>query len=267
MTDFPLTLGISPCPNDTFIFEEWITGRVAEVPSPAQVRFEDVQTLNELVLQAALPLAKISCGTWPLVQQHYELLPCGGAMGYGCGPLLLSHTLSDPDSEEIWLPGPQTTATLLFRYWAARQKRMYQERYARFDLLYHNLCQRSIHQAVVIHEHRFTWQQDGLLLQQDLGAFWEQMTGSPIPLGVIVLHRDYHHWRDLVIRAIQQSLQQAWNRPDQVTPFIRKHAQIDSDEVIRSHIETFVNDFSLNMSDAGVRALKTLEQVLQEQSS
>jgi 1,4-dihydroxy-6-naphthoate synthase len=244
-------LGISTCPNDTFIYQNLIEGKV-ETPCPFSVVYADVQTLNERVLQGSLDVAKVSAAVFPLVKDKYSLLKSGGALGYGCGPLLLS-SKSDSFCEEetVYLPGKNTTAAALFNFY----KRHSKISYMRFDDLYRSLCEKKIAQGVTIHEHRFTWQRDGLHLIADLGAFWEQELKAPIPLGCTVVKKDLgDEFAKEIDLCIQKSLKLAWERKEPVTDFIRKLAQIDDDEVILQHIKMFVNDYSLDYGKDGERA-------------
>ena len=255
-----LSLGISTCPNDTFIYEALLQG-LENSPFEWKVTFADVQTLNEMVLRGELDVAKISAQVYPQIAETYRCLGCGGAIGYGCGPLLLS-SQSDTFNPELptTLPGANTTAALLFKFWYAHHfKNAPKLEYALFDEVYRGLLAKGVPQGVTIHEHRFTWKRDGLHLLQDLGAFWEQETGSPIPLGIAVAKKELGYATiESVEKEIRHSLQIARQRHDPVTPFIVEKAQIDDDDVIKSHIAMFVNDFSENVGEAGFRALENL---------
>ena len=255
-----LSLGISTCPNDTFIYEALIHG-LENSPFDWDVTYADVQTLNEMVLRGELDVAKISAQVYPSIRENYRCLGCGGAIGYGCGPLLLSSAAKSFDPElPTTLPGANTTAALLFKFWYAHKfKNTPKLEYALFNEVYEGLLSKNVSQGVTIHEHRFTWKRDGLHLLQDLGAFWEQETGSPIPLGIAVAKKGLGFSTiENVEREIRRSLQLARQRVNPVTPFIVEKAQIDDDEVIKSHIAMFVNDFSENVNEAGMRALECL---------
>jgi len=261
-----LSLGISTCPNDTFIYEALIRG-LENSPFEWDVHFADVQTLNEMIMRGELDVAKVSAQVYPKIRENYRCLGCGGAIGYGCGPLLLSSRSGTFDpAQQTLLPGEQTTAALLFRFWYAHEfgsksgsAHSPQVRYALFNEVYSSLLNKSAVQGVTIHEHRFTWKCDGLHMLQDLGAYWEDRTGSPIPLGIAVARRalSYELVRN-VEKEIRESLSQAKKRPELVTPFIREKAQISDEKVIESHIKMFVNDFSENVGEAGERALTSL---------
>lgn len=255
-----LSLGISTCPNDTYIYEALVAG-LKDSPFEWDVHFADVQTLNEMIMRGELDVAKVSAQVYPKIRKDYVCLGCGGAIGYGCGPLLLSSVSGafDPAQETV-LPGANTTAALLFRFWYGRKfGGAPQVRYALFNEVYSSLLDKSAAQGVTIHEHRFTWKRDGLHMLQDLGAYWEQETGSPIPLGIAVARRSlsYELVRN-VEKEIRGSLSVARKRSELVTPFIREKAQISDEKVIESHIKMFVNDFSESVGEAGERALACL---------
>jgi len=248
-----ISLGISTCPNDTFIYQNLIEGKV-KTPCPISVEYADVQTLNEKVLKGELDMAKVSCAVYPLVKDKYNILDSGGAMGYGCGPLLLSSFSEKFDPElPVYLPGKQTTAAALFNFWIQKTKphTPYPIPHTlKFDDLYRGLCEKKIKQGVVIHEHRFTWQRDGLHLIADLGAYWEQEMQAPIPLGCTVIKKDLgEELAKEMDLCVQKSLKLAWERKEPITDFIRKLAQINDDAVILQHIKMFVNEYSLNRGE------------------
>ena len=255
-----LSLGISTCPNDTYIYEALVAG-LKDSPFEWDVHFADVQTLNEMIMRGELDVAKVSAQVYPKIRKDYVCLGCGGAIGYGCGPLLLSSKSGSFDpAQETVLPGANTTAALLFRFWYGRKfGGSPQVRYALFNEVYSSLLDKSAAQGVTIHEHRFTWKRDGLHMLQDLGAYWEQETGSPIPLGIAVARRSlsYELVRN-VEKEIRESLSMARKRSELVTPFIREKAQISDEKVIESHIKMFVNDFSESVGEAGEKALACL---------
>jgi len=262
-----LKLGISTCPNDTFIYENLIQG-LPYSPFSWEVTYADVQTLNEMVLRGELDVAKVSCGVLPLVEKNYKVLSSGGAIGYGCGPLLLSSEADVFNPNQITqLPGKNTTAALLFRFWYEHEFSGFPllVSYDFFDQVYKNLCSGCISQGVVIHEHRFTWKKNHLRLIQDLGAYFELKTESPIPLGCTVTRQAFSD--DLTVsieKEIQKSIDLARSRKSLVTSFIKEKAQIEDDSVIEDHIRMFVTDFSYNMGKKGFEALKSLFSILKK---
>lgn len=255
-----LKLGISTCPNDTYIYENLLKG-LPHSPFEWEVSFGDVQTLNEKVLKGELDVAKVSCGVVPSILEHYTVLSSGGAIGYSCGPLLLSSSENSlVESSPVLLPGKNTTAALLFRFYSARKcKTLPPLEYALFDEVYRQIKSKKALQGVVIHEHRFTWKRDGLHLLADLGAYWETHVGFPIPLGCAVARREFSpDLIESIENEIRQSIKLAQNRKELVSPFIKKYAQIEEDSVIEAHIRTFVTDFSYSMGESGKNALKAL---------
>ncbi len=255
-----LSLGISTCPNDTYIYEALVHGLEGS-PFEWSVHFADVQTLNEMVRRGELDVAKVSAQVFPKIEDGYVCLSCGGAIGYGCGPLLLSSESErfNPQAS-VTLPGADTTAALLYKFWFSKtQQGARQVNYALFDQVYRSLRAREALQGVVIHEHRFTWKRDGLFLLQDLGAFWEENTGTPIPLGIAVAKRSLG--ADVISQVeeeIRRSLRVARSRTEMVTDFIDKKAQIEDPEVMKAHIQMFVNDFSENVGERGKASLDYL---------
>ena len=258
-----MKLGISTCPNDTFIFQNLIEGKV-KASCQISVEYADVQTLNEKVLAGVLDVAKISCAVYPLVKDKYRILDSGGAMGYGCGPLLLSSESENFNEEQpVCLPGKNTTAAALFYFWAKKKEYSPKISYMRFDELYSNLCSKNAAQGVTIHEHRFTWQRDGLHLIADLGAFWEQELNAPIPLGCVVAKRSLgEEFAKAMDVCIQESLRLAWEREQPVSDFVRRLAQIEDDEIILQHIKMFVNEYSMKRGVEGERAMLGFEQII-----
>lgn len=255
-----LSLGISTCPNDTYIYESLVKG-LENSPFEWDVHFADVQTLNEMVIAGKLDVAKVSAQIYPKVESDYFCLGCGGAIGYGCGPLLLSSSKDSFDQASATvLPGMNTTAALLFKFWFSKKFGDKPElQFALFNEVYEGLLSKKFVQGVTIHEHRFTWKRDGLFLLQDLGAFWEQETGSPIPLGIAVARKNLGAEVIAQVESeIRRSLSMARSRHELVTPFIDELAQISDKSVIEAHIRMFVNDFSQDVGERGRAALDFL---------
>ena len=263
-----LKIGISPCPNDTFIFHA-LLHRLIEVGSfEFEVVFADVQTLNERAQSGNFDIVKISYGNLWNVQDTYGLLYSGGAMGYGCGPLLLSSKSNNLDPDiPIGVPGENTTANALLRFWAEKERVAFIAEYAFFDELYLGLLKRNRMQSVVIHENRFTFEKDGLYLICDLGEYWEKKTGAPIPLGGIVIRRnlgqDVARQIDGLIR---QSVEFAWEHPEESELFIQEHAQETEKSVVASHIKLYVTNFSANLGNKGEVAIGRLQQLIAPES-
>ena len=253
----PLTIGFSPCPNDTFIFHALVSGRVAGAPPLAPPRLEDVETLNHWALEERLDITKLSFHALGHVLDKYVLLDAGAALGRGCGPLLVSTDSGRPVAEmkRIAVPGAYTTAAMLMRL-------CYPDAPAfetmRFERIMPAVAAGEVDAGVIIHESRFTYQTHGLRLVRDLGAWWEEEIGAPIPLGGIAVRRDLGaDTARAVERAIRESLEQAHRDPSAAAAYIKTHAQEIDDAVIAAHIDLYVNDFSLSLGPDGRRAVTT----------
>ena len=181
-----LTLGISPCPNDIYVFSGLLLGRVVAPGVSFAVDFQDVETLNARAQAGVIDVVKISYANYVYCRDKYDLLPCGGALGRGVGPLLLSNGGGWDLDAEVLVPGEFTTANFLLDFYAGRPLH---KRFLPFDSLYARLLQEPGAQGVVIHEKRFTYETDGLHLVQDLGDYWERETGFAIPLGAIAARK------------------------------------------------------------------------------
>lgn len=246
-----LTLGISPCPNDVFIFSGLLLGEVRAEGFMFRTQFEDVETLNGRAQRGELDIVKISYANYVRCADEYNLLPCGGALGRGVGPLLLSQGGAwDPDAE-VLIPGEFTTANFLLDFWAQRPLR---KRVLPFDALYEHLRHTPGAQGVVIHEKRFTYAQDGLTLLQDLGTHWEEQTGYAIPLGAIAARKSLN--ADALSDAIRRSLRWAYDHDAQAFTLCRKYAQDLNPDVIRAHIGLYVNEYSDALGPDGEAAVE-----------
>jgi 1,4-dihydroxy-6-naphthoate synthase len=259
-----LSLGFSPCPNDTFIFDALVNGKIDTKGLDFEVVLADVQTLNEWAISGRLDLSKISYGVLPKVLKEYVLLESGGALGRGVGPLLISPTLL-PENETdrmaaihqatIAIPGIDTTAHLLFSnaYPGALQKI-----FLRFDEI-ENWVLKGNGLGVIIHENRFTYAAKGLHKVTDLGSFWESSTGSPIPLGGIVGKRNLDSALLKQINGLlQKSVIYAFENYPLLPDYVKMHAQEMEETIMRQHIDLYVNDFSLDMGASGKNAIRTL---------
>jgi len=255
------SLGFSPCPNDTFIFDALVNKKIDTAGIEFDVFPEDVETLNQWALQGRLDISKISYGVLPLVLDRYRLLDAGGALGKGVGPLLISRTpiaLTAIDECTVAIPGRQTTAHLLFSL--AYPRAMHKE-FMVFSAIEEAVASGAVDCGVIIHENRFTYHQKGLVRLMDLGEYWEETTGAPIPLGGIVFRRDLDPGLANKINVlIRESLEYAFARLPQLPDFVRDHAQEMDETVMRQHIDLYVNDYSLSLGEAGGRAVQTLLQ-------
>ncbi len=260
-----LTLGFSPCPNDTYIFHALVHGLV---PSPGiafHERLEDVETLNALILAGELDVSKISYHLLGHVREQYCLLSAGGALGRGCGPLVVARpgtTLADLAGKPIAIPGRYTTACLLLRLFDPSLANLL---FVPFHEIMGMVERGAVAAGVIIHESRFTYREQGLVQLLDLGAWWEETTGCPIPLGGIVARRSLGvETIRTVGAAIRASLLHARNNPHVALPYIRDHAQEMDDEVCAAHIGLYVNDFSLDLAEEGRSAVTTLLRLAEE---
>jgi len=250
-----LSLAFSPCPNDTFIFHALVTGRLASVPPLAPPVLDDVETLNRWALEARMDVTKLSFHALGHVLDKYVLLDAGAALGRGCGPLLVCREPRPVgEMRAIAVPGAHTTAAMLMRL-------CYPEAppftVMRFDRIMPAVASGEIDAGVIIHESRFTYQRHGLVLARDLGAWWEDETGCPIPLGGIAARRTLASGlAHAVDEALGRSVRHALARPGDSRAYVKRHAQELDDAVIDEHIKLYVNDFSVSLGEEGRRAVR-----------
>jgi 1,4-dihydroxy-6-naphthoate synthase len=253
-------LGISPCPNDTFIFDALVNNLIDTGDLQFQVFHEDVQTLNEWALAGKLLVSKISYGVLPSVLDHYNLLASGGALGMGVGPLLIaaksSVTKSTLQGLRIAIPGENTTAHLLFQF---AHPELVQKVFLPFHEIENAILTGEVDAGVIIHENRFTYIQKGLHLVSDLGDFWEKETNCPIPLGGIIVHKSLPiQTQEQIHSLIQRSLRFATGRLPQLSPYIESWAQEMEPAIMRKHIDLYVNQYSVTLGENGMRAVQML---------
>jgi len=253
-----LTIGYSPCPNDTFIFYALAHNRVPlEGISFAPPLLEDVETLNLWAMQKKLDVTKLSFHALGHVGGEYTMLSAGAALGRGCGPLLVTREGYSLElvRDRIAVPGKFTTASMLLKLYAPGCENI---TIMRFDEIMPAITAGAIDGGVIIHESRFTYQDFGLRCVKDLGAWWEEETGGlPIPLGCIAARK---HYSEAVLHAIdaaiRRSLEWAQRHPELCLPYIRSHAQEMTADVLNSHIDLYINDFSLHIGDEGKTAIE-----------
>src|SRR5689334_14512930 len=251
-----LTLGFSPCPNDTFIFHALVSGLAGAEGLDFAERLEDVETLNRLAAEGALDVTKVSYGALPHLLREYVLLRSGGALGRGCGPLVVAREgfgAARLAGARIAIPGRHTTANLLLRLFAPGAAEGVEMVYS--DIM-PAVARGEVDAGLIIHESRFTYPQHGLVKVVDLGEWWEETTGLPIPLGGILARRSLG---DETIRAIDQALRRsvehAFAHPADSREYVRAHAQEMDDAVTQQHIDLYVNRFSVDLEDEGERAI------------
>ncbi|WP_136810030.1 1,4-dihydroxy-6-naphthoate synthase [Desulfosediminicola flagellatus] len=253
-----LSLGFSPCPNDTFIFYAMMHGKIdlggLIFDTPL---LEDVETLNNLALHKKLDVTKLSCHALGHVLDEYCVLSAGSALGRGCGPLLVSSAQTDVNSlkdKRIAIPGKYTTAALLLQMLLPGCTNLVE---MRFDQIMDAVNNGDVDAGVIIHESRFTYQQFGLVCLQDLGQWWEDVSGLPIPLGSIVARRSLGIQKIAMIdKAIQESVGYAFANTEACLPYIRQHSQEMDAEVVQNHIGLYVNEFSSDLGEEGFRAIE-----------
>jgi 1,4-dihydroxy-6-naphthoate synthase len=255
-----LSLGFSPCPNDTFIFDALIHHKIDTEGLEFDVFFDDVETLNRKARQGVLDITKLSFHAFAHVSQSYVLLDAGSALGFGVGPLLISKTAYTPEQVQIQaglsvgIPGTYTTANFLL---GIAFPELQHKKELVFSAIEESLLNQELDLGVIIHENRFTYAQKGLHKVMDLGDYWEQETGMPIPLGGIVIKRNIDiETQHTVNRLIRKSVEYAFEHPEASSDFVRKHAQELDESVRKQHIDLYVNKYSIELGDLGKKAIR-----------
>jgi len=253
-----LSIGFSPCPNDTYIFCGLVKGHIPLTGWNLQPeRLEDVETLNEWALQGRLDITKLSFHAFGHVLEEYVLLKAGAALGRGCGPLLVAGHKVDPANianMTVAIPGKYTTAAMLLKLYEPGLKNIVT---MRFDEIMDAIESGKVDCGVIIHEGRFTYESRGLVLIKDLGTWWEEISGFPIPLGGIAVKRSLG--RDLiekVDKSIKASIAWAQQNHELCRPYIVEHSQELEDSVINDHIGLYVNAFSEDLGAEGTAAIE-----------
>ncbi|MEU4493146.1 1,4-dihydroxy-6-naphthoate synthase [Streptomyces sp. NPDC023998] len=256
-----LQIAYSPCPNDTFVFDAWAHGRVPGAPA-IDVTFADIDITNGMAERGESDVLKVSYAVLPWVLGEYALLPCGGALGRGCGPLVLTREAGvDLQGKTVAVPSERSTAYLLFRLWAAAAVPG-----AVGDIVvmpFHEIMPAvrdgKVDAGLVIHEARFTYQQYGLHCLADMGEHWESTTGLPIPLGAIIAKRSLGaETLRLLAESIRTSVRMAWDDPQASRPYVLEHAQEMDPKVADQHIGLYVNEFTADLGDDGYAAVRGL---------
>jgi 1,4-dihydroxy-6-naphthoate synthase len=259
------TLGFSPCPNDTFIFDALVNNKIDTGGLISDVVLEDVETLNEWALAGKLDVTKLSYGVLPLVLKNYIVLNSGSALGNGVGPLLISNKeqgILNVEENTIAIPGEHTTAHLLFSLAYPNAKKKI---FLRYDAI-EDFVLEGKGLGVIIHENRFTYADKGLQKITDLGDYWEKETGNSIPLGGIVIRRSV----DVTIARqvnslIKKSIEYAYlHHYDELAAYVKVHSQEMSEAVMRKHIDLYVNDHSLDLGTTGKNAVIKLLDIYQQ---
>ena len=254
-----LTLGFSPCPNDTFIFDALIHGKIDTEGLDFEVVMEDVETLNQRAFRKELAVTKLSYHAFAYLTQDYALLESGSALGNGVGPLLIAKSIDVLDKineASIAIPGKYTTANFLcsLAFPEAQNKK---------ELIFNDIedaiLRGSVDAGVIIHENRFTYQNKGLVKLLDLGEYWETTTKMPIPLGGIVVRRDLPKTvQKKIQRILKRSVQFAFANPASSKNFVAQHAQEMEENVRQQHIDLYVNNYTEGLGKTGRAAVKYL---------
>ncbi len=260
-----LSLGFSPCPNDTFIFDALIHHKIDTEGLDFEVSYDDVETLNQKAFRGELDVTKLSYHAFAYVTNQYVLLDAGSALGFGVGPMLICKNEKFLDQEylkanisnlKIAIPGKYTTANFLLSL-------AFPEGKNKTEVLFSEIENQLLHGetdlGLIIHENRFTYRDKGLYKIIDLGDFWEQQTGCAIPLGGIVANRNLPiEIQHKLNRVLKKSVEFAFENPKSGLDFIRRHAQEMSEEVMYKHIDLYVNKYSVDLGDEGRKAIKIL---------
>ncbi|HQO03717.1 MAG TPA: 1,4-dihydroxy-6-naphthoate synthase [Spirochaetota bacterium] len=259
-----MTLAFSPCPNDTFIFHAMLHGLVDTEGLSFNPYIHDVEDLNRNACEGRFHITKLSIHAYLLLQNNYCMLDAGAALGFGCGPVLVAREDSVFNQKRdslkdavIAIPGEYTTAHLLLKLWFPGLHTVS----TRFNAIMPGVRDGVYDAGLIIHEGRFVYPRYGLRKIVDLGEWWEQETGMPIPLGCIAIRRDLMEHHERVGRIISESAAFAQRNPGQSRSYICSHAQEMDDAVIREHIALYVNDFSLSLGEEGMKAVIILEEM------
>ncbi|MEV7673563.1 1,4-dihydroxy-6-naphthoate synthase [Streptomyces sp. NPDC088752] len=260
-----LKIAYSPCPNDTFVFDAWAHGRVPGAPG-LDVTFADIDVTNGWAEDGAdaHDVLKVSYAVLPWILDEYALLPCGGALGRGCGPLVLTRggaTGADLAGKTVAVPSERSTAYLLFRLWAAEAVPggVGEVVVMPFHEIMPAVRDGKVDAGLVIHEARFTYQEYGLHRLADMGEHWETTTGLPIPLGAIVARRSLGaETLRLLAESARASVRMAWDDPAASRPYVMEHAQEMDPKVADQHIGLYVNEFTADLGEHGYAAVRGL---------
>lgn len=257
-----ISLAFSPCPNDTFIFDAMVHGKIDTEGLAFNYRMADVEELNHLAMKEQLEMIKVSYHAWLYLRGKYTLLDSGSAMGSGNGPVIIGKnacTLEELEKMTVAVPGEYTTANLLLKVFAPYAKK---KKILVFNQIENAVLDGVADAGVLIHENRFTYQDKGLVKIADLGELWEQTTKSPIPLGAIVVKTNLGQDRiDKLNRIMKRSVDYAFDNPGSPMDFVRANAQEMDEAVMRKHISLYVNDYTRNMGDSGKAAIDKLQMV------
>jgi 1,4-dihydroxy-6-naphthoate synthase len=259
-----LTLGLSPCPNDTFIFDALVNKKIDTEDFEFDTVLADVETLNHWALEGKLDITKLSFPAFFRSVKNYTLLNAGSAVGKGVGPLLITDSSQELSTEDInqasvAIPGIHTTANLLFSY---AYPEAIDKKFMIFSAIENALINKEVDLGVIIHENRFTYQQNGLYKVKDLGEYWEEKMELPVPLGGIAINQFVKRSVALKVNElIRKSIEYAFTNYPLLTDYVKQNSQEMSEEVMRQHIDLYVNHYSLDLGDEGKLAIESLHEV------
>ena len=254
-----LSLGFSPCPNDTFIFDAMVHGKIDTEGLEFEVRMEDVEALNKAAFDRSIDITKLSYHAFAHLTEDFTLLQSGSALGNNCGPLLVAREKLPKQQWErlrIAIPGKMTTANFLLGLVLPKAE-------GEVEMLFSDIEDAvvggEVDAGLIIHENRFTYRDKGLVKLIDLGEYWETQTGLPIPLGGIVMRSNLPpEIKDKVQRVMHRSVVYAFDHPEDVLGFVKEHAQAMEEPVMKAHIDLYVNEYTVELGATGQQAIKEL---------
>ena len=252
-----LTLGFSPCPNDTFIFDALVHHKIDTEGLEFEVIFADVEQLNKWAFQGKLDITKLSYNAFTHCVNDYALLDSGSALGNNCGPLLIKkpNTILTKESK-IAIPGKYTTANMLLNIAFPNHQNKVEMLFSEIE---NKVLEGRVDAGLIIHENRFTYEDKGLEKVKDLGEFWEEETGLPIPLGGIVVKRELPlATQQKIERVLRKSVEFAFENPNSSADYVKYHAQEMEKEVVDAHIALYVNNYSISLGEQGRKAVELL---------
>jgi len=257
-----LSLGFSPCPNDTFIFDALVNKKIDIEGVQFEPILEDIETLNKWSAEGKLDITKLSFPAFFQNLQQYIALPSGGALGNGVGPLLVAKKLielNEINNLRIAIPGEHTTANFLFSFAFPKAKNRFP---VLFSTIEDTVLNNEADLGLLIHENRFTYYQRGLVKIMDMGEYWQEQTGLPIPLACIAVKRNMDKPRQYQIgKLIKKSVEYAFSNYPFIAPYVKQHSQTMEEKVMRKHIDLYVNDFSIDLGEKGRIAIEKFYEV------
>lgn len=267
-----LTLGFSPCPNDTFIFDALVHGKIDTEGLTFNPVLLDVEALNKQAFAGALDMTKISYHAYAYLREEYGLLRSGSALGNHCGPLVIAPQPFEANQltqKVIAIPGKYTTANFLLNYFLQTQPNYKPQQGRHIEMVFSDIMpavlKGKVDAGVIIHENRFTYTQQGLHKIIDLGDFWEDSTNFPIPLGGIIAKRNLGtETLQKINRVLRRSVEFALNNPKESELYVREHAQEMDYAVMQQHIQLYVNDFTVDLGEKGQNAVEHLYEIGQK---